>query len=98
VYEFVKVSVTLLCGKALYPTELQIQSNVSQAQGFVPYDTCMPYLACSDDSDEGFCSAVDTSCSKHNVCRTCSTFASKGGTCSEVRSCMFQVNMENAPT
>ncbi|KAL3796796.1 hypothetical protein HJC23_010943 [Cyclotella cryptica] len=55
-----------------------------KAQGFVPYDTCMPYLACSDDSDEGFCSAVDTSCSKHNVCRTCSTFSSMGGTCTEI--------------
>jgi cathepsin X len=61
--------------------------NNLKAQGFVPYDTCMPYLACSDDSDEGFCSAVDTSCSKHNVCRTCSTFSSMGGTCSEVKSC-----------
>eukprot|EP00804_Cyclotella_cryptica_P006446 CCRYP_018069-RA/>CCRYP_018069-RA protein AED:0.11 eAED:0.11 QI:51/1/1/1/0.6/0.5/6/237/374 len=55
-----------------------------KAQGFVPYDTCMPYLACSNDSDEGFCSAVDTSCSKHNVCRTCSTFSSMGGTCTEI--------------
>ena len=57
----------------------------SKTQGYIPYDTCMPYLACSDDSDEGFCEHVDTSCTNHNICRTCSTFSSKGGTCTEVR-------------
>lgn len=56
----------------------------AKTQGFIPYDTCMPYLACSADSDEGFCKHVDTSCVKSNICRTCSTFASFGGTCSEV--------------
>ena len=56
----------------------------AKTQGFIPYDTCMPYLACSADSDEGFCKHVDTSCIKSNICRTCSTFASFGGTCSEV--------------
>jgi len=30
--------------------------------GFIPYDTCMPYIACSDDTSEGFCQYVDTSC------------------------------------
>jgi len=54
----------------------------AKTQGFIPYDTCMPYLACSADSDEGFCKHVDTSCV--NICRTCSTFASFGGTCSEI--------------
>jgi len=56
----------------------------AKTQGFLPYDTCMPYLACSDDSDEGFCKSIDTSCSKHNTCRTCSTFSSKGGMCTEI--------------
>lgn len=42
--------------------------------GYIPYDTCMPYLACSDDSNEGFCSHVDTSCEPFNICRTCNTF------------------------
>jgi cathepsin X len=39
--------------------------------GFVPYDTCQPYLACSSESKEGFCPYVDTSCSPMNTCRTC---------------------------
>jgi len=42
--------------------------------GYVPYDTCQPYLACSSDSAEGFCGSVDTTCSAINTCRTCSTF------------------------
>lgn len=40
--------------------------------GFVPYDTCMPYLACSSNSTNGFCPFVDTTCSSFNTCRTCS--------------------------
>lgn len=41
--------------------------------GYIPYDTCAPYLACSADSDfGGFCDQVDTSCSSFNTCRTCS--------------------------
>lgn len=56
----------------------------AKAQGFIPYDTCMTYLACSDDSKEGFCQHVDTTCQQKNICRTCSTFSSFGGTCSEV--------------
>lgn len=55
-------------------------------QGGVPYETCQPYLACSADSTEGICSHVDTSCTAVNKCRTCSTFTSRGGTCSEIAS------------
>eukprot|EP01059_Diplonema_ambulator_P012604 TRINITY_DN22_c2_g1_i1.p1 TRINITY_DN22_c2_g1~~TRINITY_DN22_c2_g1_i1.p1 ORF type:complete len:333 (+),score=122.35 TRINITY_DN22_c2_g1_i1:43-1041(+) len=47
----------------------------------VVYDTCNPYLACSSESTEGFCSDVDTKCSQMNICRTCSTFTSNGGKC-----------------
>ena len=36
--------------------------------GFVPYDTCNPYLACSDESGEGICEHVDTTCSAKNIC------------------------------
>lgn len=57
-----------------------------KSKGFLPYDTCMTYLACSSDSTEGFCGSVDTTCSNHNTCRTCSTFSSKGGTCSGIES------------
>jgi cathepsin X len=52
--------------------------------GFVPYDTCMPYVACSEGSTEGFCPQVNTSCSAANTCRTCDTFAGMGGACSEI--------------
>lgn len=56
----------------------------AKTQGFIPYDTCMPYMACSNDSTEGFCKHIDTTCTNTNRCRTCSTFSSKGGTCSEI--------------
>jgi len=39
--------------------------------GYVPVDTCMPYVACSSDSVDGFCAHVDTTCSPINTCRTC---------------------------
>lgn len=40
-------------------------------KGYVPYDTCMPYLACSSDSTHGFCQQINTTCSAYNTCRTC---------------------------
>lgn len=42
-----------------------------QQNGFIPYDTCQPYLACSSESTDGFCAHVDTQCSAMNTCRTC---------------------------
>ena len=39
--------------------------------GFVPYDTCQPYLACSEDSTFGFCPFADTTCSPSTTCKTC---------------------------
>jgi len=47
----------------------------------IPFETCQPYIACSSDSSEGFCSKVDTTASKFNTCRTCATF---GTTCQEI--------------
>ena len=44
---------------------------IQQHSGYVPYETCMPYLACSAESNQGFCPHVDTSCSPRNICRTC---------------------------
>jgi len=55
-----------------------------QETGFVPYDTCQPYIACSEESGEGFCPHVDTTCKKENVCRTCDTFGGMGGKCTEI--------------
>jgi len=50
-------------------------------QGFIPYDTCNSYLACSAESSEGFCSKAPTSCNAIDKCRTCSTFSDSGGFC-----------------
>jgi cathepsin X len=49
--------------------------------GFIPFDDCLQYEACSAESDEGRCKGGDWSCSAMNTCRTCSTFKSMGGTC-----------------
>jgi cathepsin X len=52
--------------------------------GFVSQDTCQPYLACSQESKEGFCAHVDTTCSDLNTCRTCNTMEAWGGSCSAI--------------
>ena len=52
-----------------------------QKNGFIPYDTANPYLACSYDSSEGACKYSDWSCNALNTARTCSTFSSNGGFC-----------------
>jgi len=51
--------------------------------GNVPFASCQSYLACSNDSNEGFCGYVKdlTNCHPENVCKTCSTFSENGGTC-----------------
>jgi len=53
---------------------------ISQS-GYIPFDTCQQYQACSSDSTEGFCGNSDWTCSAMNTCRTCSTFTSNGGAC-----------------
>lgn len=53
-------------------------------QGYVPYDTCMPYIACSEESTDGICPHVDTQCSATTTCKTCDTFAGMGGKCVEI--------------
>ena len=55
-----------------------------QKTGYVPYDTCQPYIACSDESTEGICQHVDTTCNAANTCKTCDTFAGMGGACTEI--------------
>ena len=55
-----------------------------QDYGYIPFDTCQPYLACSAESEEGFCQHIDTSCSAVNTCRTCSGFSDSGGDCVEL--------------
>merc|ERR1712087_672966 len=53
-------------------------------KGFVPYDSCQPYEACSAESKEGHCPHGDYTCTPINTCRTCSTFSDHGGFCSEI--------------
>jgi len=52
-----------------------------QQTGYVPYDTCTPYMACSAESTEGFCDKIDTTCTAMNTCKTCDTFGGLGGKC-----------------
>jgi cathepsin X len=52
--------------------------------GYVPYDTCLQYEACSSESKEGLCKHGNYECSAINTCRTCSTFSEMGGFCSEI--------------
>lgn len=53
-------------------------------KGFVPYDTCLSYEACSQESKEGICAHGNYECSALNTCRTCGTFEALGGFCSEI--------------
>jgi len=53
-------------------------------RGYIPFDTCMSYMACSSESTDGFCAHVDTTCKEANICRTCDTFAGNGGACTEI--------------
>jgi len=61
-----------------------VNDFIKNDYGYIPYVTCAPYVACSDESTEGFCRHVDTTCSGKNVCRTCNTFSGMGGECVEV--------------
>ncbi|CAB9496894.1 Cathepsin Z [Seminavis robusta] len=42
-----------------------------QQNGYVAYETCQPYMACSNESQWGFCPHVDTTCQPQNICRNC---------------------------
>jgi cathepsin X len=44
-------------------------SIVHSKKSMIPYDTCLPYIACSSNSMNGFCPHVDTTCSA--PCRSC---------------------------
>merc|ERR1711988_12245 len=49
--------------------------------GHISYASANPYLACSSDSEEGFCKHVDSACKPLNVARSCDTFVDSGGSC-----------------
>lgn len=44
----------------------------------IAYETSNPYMACSSESDEGFCSYAKWTCDAMGVARTCSTFSPEG--------------------
>lgn len=52
----------------------------SQSNKGVAYFSSNPYMACSSESQEGFCPHADWTCKPENVARTCSTFP-PAGTC-----------------
>ena len=57
-------------------------SQITQQTGSgISYESAQPYIACSSDSTEGFCGAVDTTCKAVNVARTCGSFSQEGGPC-----------------
>merc|ERR1719231_2156811 len=51
----------------------------------IVYETSNPYMACSSESTEGFCAHGNWECKAENIARTCSTFSSNGGFCSELK-------------
>lgn len=53
--------------------------------GFIPYETCQPYIACSSDfTDYGFCAAADTTCTPQTICRTCVMHLFAANTCAPI--------------
>lgn len=51
--------------------------------GYIPFESCAPYIACSSESTNGFCPHVDTTCTAMNICKTC-TNPEKNGTCAAI--------------
>ena len=51
--------------------------KISQSGTGVSYETSQPYMACSSESDQGFCKGQDWTCNALNVARTCPTFGEK---------------------
>jgi len=53
--------------------------QISQKTGTgISFETSQPYMACSSESEEGFCKAAKWDCSAENIARTCSTFSPEG--------------------
>jgi len=55
--------------------------QISETGAGISYETAQPYMACSSDSDDGFCGKADWTCKPENVARTCGSFDSEGGAC-----------------
>jgi len=53
--------------------------SISKSTGTgISLETSQPYMACSSESQEGFCGAAKWDCNAMNVARTCSTFPPQG--------------------
>jgi len=52
--------------------------GISSTGNGIAYDTSNPYMACSSESEQGFCPHADWTCTDVNVARTCSTFPPAG--------------------
>jgi len=55
--------------------------ELSQHGSGISYETSNPYMACSSDSDQGWCQNADWTCSPVNIARTCGSFDKEGGDC-----------------
>ena len=53
----------------------------SRQVGYIPYESCLSYEACSKESKEGLCKFGNYECSALNICRTCDTYSYNNGTC-----------------
>merc|ERR1719313_1857687 len=53
-------------------------SRISGTGTGISYETSNPYVACSSESQQGFCPYVDTKCNAMGIARTCSTFPPYG--------------------
>jgi len=52
----------------------------------ISYESANPYLACSSESQEGFCPHLNLDCKPINVARTCGSFGAEGGPCTGLAS------------
>jgi len=56
----------------------QFVKKLSEKGSGIAYETSNPYLACSSESEQGFCGSSDWSCTPLNTAKTCSTFPPAG--------------------
>lgn len=61
-------------------SHLAVYSFIKE-KGYIPYDTCLQYEACSSESKEGHCQYGNYECKNENICRTCGTFSAYGVPC-----------------
>lgn len=66
-----------IAGSCMGGSSSGVYDFIKHTSGYVPFDTCQPYMACSQDSTEGFCAFGNWTCSAMNTCRTCTAFAGR---------------------